>query len=75
MLEKELELTRISNNLACATDEQLASARQLESKNNELYELHAELERVKSKKKSLSEKVRSLTKELKDRMMVTSSLL
>ena len=57
MLEKELELTRISNNLACATDEQLASARQLESKNNELYELHAELERVKSKKKSLSEKV------------------
>lgn len=72
MLEKELELTRVANDLARATDEQLASARQLESKNIELHELRAELDRLKGEKESLNERVRSLTKELQGRMKVTS---
>ena len=72
MLEKDLELSRVSNELARATDERLASARQLESKGNELRELRAELDRVKGEKKLLSDRVKSLTKELKDRMTVTS---
>ena len=64
MLEKDLELSRVSNELARATDEWLASARQLESKGNELRELRAELDRVKGEKKLLSDRVKSLTKEL-----------
>ena len=51
MLEKDCELTRVSSELARATDEKLASTRQLESgvrklkvKESELRDLHAELE-------------------------------
>ena len=67
MLEKDFELSRVSNDLARATDEQLASARQIEANNCELRELRAELDTLKGEKNSLSEKVRSLTKDLKDR--------
>ena len=42
---------------------------------NELRELRAELDKVKGEKKLLSDRVKSLTKELKDRMTVTSESL
>ena len=71
LLEKELELTRVTNDLARATDERLASTRQLELLSKELHELHAELVRLKGDNKSPSGEVKSLTKESKGKMMVT----
>ena len=70
MLKKELELICVTNDLARATDERLASARQLELQSKELHELHAELASLKGDNKSLSGKVKSLTKEVKGKMMV-----
>ena len=71
MLEKELDLTRVTNDLARATDEWLARARQLELLSKELHELHAELVRLKGDNKSPSGEVKSLTKESKGKMTVT----
>ena len=63
-LEKELELTRISNELARATDEQLASTHHLESKEAELRELCTELEALRAEKQTLNERVQTLTEQL-----------
>ena len=64
MLKKDCELTRVSSELACATDKKLASVHQLESgvrqlelKESKLWDLHAELREFRDETKSLNEKV------------------
>ena len=46
MLGKDYELTRVSDKLARVTDIKLASARQLQLKENELSDMHVELKRL-----------------------------
>ena len=53
---------------------QTGGCQALESQSKELHELHVELARLKGDNKLLSWKVKSLTKELKDKMTVTNVL-
>ena len=64
MLEKEYELARVSDELSRATDAKLASARQLEVKENELSDMRAELKRLREESKSLNNRVIALTEKL-----------
>ena len=64
MLEKDYELTCISNELARVTDGKLTSACQLELNENELSDMHAELKRLQKENKSLNERVIALTENL-----------
>ena len=57
-------MTRITNELAHATDEQLASAHHLESKEGELRELCTELEVLRAEKQMLNERVQMLMEQL-----------
>ena len=52
MLEKDYELARVSDELARATDAKLASARQLELKENELGDMRSELKRLRDEMKT-----------------------
>ena len=59
----DLELSRVKSELSRATDERLASARQIESQANEIERLRAELSRVITDNRALTERVQELNKQ------------
>ena len=59
----DLELSRVKSDLSRATDERLASARQIESQANEIERLRAELSRVITDNRALTERVQELNKQ------------
>ena len=59
----DLELSRVKSELSRATDERLASARQIESQANDIERLREELSRVVADNLALTERVQELSKQ------------